>query len=368
MNLAHFVVLGSSALFGFAAAASIPGDAQRGSEVFKQQNCVACHSVAGQGGKAAPDLGLRTAREYTPAQMASQMWNHAPAMWTAIAGRGFERPVLSEDQAADLFAYFYSARYFERPGDAGRGKLVFSTKRCGECHGISTQSAGGASPVAKWRSLSDPIALAEQMWNHSASMRAAAGKKGVSLGPLRSQELTDLLVYLQNLPELRRLRKTEFAPGPADTGEMLYRLKGCADCHKGKLTLDRFSGRTLTDFAAAMWNHAPEMGKELPELRPEEMRRLVGYLWSIQFFGERGDPARGKRVFTAKSCAACHGAAASGAPNLGEYKGRFSATAMVAALWRHGPAMLGRMNMNKVRWPTFTRTQMADLIAYLNQG
>lgn len=368
MNLAHWVVLGSSTVFGLAAAGSIAGDAQRGSEVFKQQNCIACHSVAGQGGKAAPDLGMRTAREYTPAQMASQIWNHAPAMWTAIAGRGFERPLVTEDQAADLFAYFYSARYFERPGDAGRGKQVFSNRRCAECHAITGQAAGGASPVAQWRSLADPIALAEQMWNHSASMRAAAGSKGVNLGTLSTQELTDVLVYLQNLPELRASRRPGFAAGPADTGEMLYRVKGCADCHTGKRSLERFSGRTLTDFAAAMWNHAPKMGKELPELRPEEMKRIVGYLWSIQFFGERGDPARGQKVFTAKNCSACHGAAASGAPNLAEYKGRFSATSMVAALWRHGPAMLARMNMNKVAWPTFTRAQMADLIAYLNRN
>jgi len=29
---------------------------------------------------------------------------------------------MTPDIAADLFAYFVSARFFERPGDAGRGK------------------------------------------------------------------------------------------------------------------------------------------------------------------------------------------------------------------------------------------------------
>ena len=36
---------------------------------------------------------------------------------------------LNEQAAADLFAYFYSARFFEMPGDAARGKRAFSVAR-----------------------------------------------------------------------------------------------------------------------------------------------------------------------------------------------------------------------------------------------
>jgi mono/diheme cytochrome c family protein len=307
------------------------------------------------------------AREFTPQEMAALMWNHAPAMWTATAGRGYRRPVLTEEQAADLFAYFYAARYMERPGDAGRGKQLFAAKRCAGCHGISSAIAGGGPPVAEWPSLDEPIALADAMWNHAVGMRRAAAARNIALPDLTSQELGDILVYLQNLPQ-RRGRTADFSPASAETGEMLFRVKGCAECHQGKLSLSRVSGRTLTDFAAGMWNHAPKMGDKLPELRPEEMRRIVGYLWSIQFFGEKGDASRGKHVFTSKRCAACHGAAASGAPDLFAQKGNHSATSMMSALWQHGPAMLARMNMNKIAWPRFTGTEMADLIAYLNKS
>ena len=71
-------------------------------------------------------------------------------------------------QAADLFAYFVSARYFEKPGDAGRGKQAFAAKHCADCHGITDSKAAGAPPVAKWESLADPVVLAQQMWNHGA--------------------------------------------------------------------------------------------------------------------------------------------------------------------------------------------------------
>ena len=47
-------------------------------------------------------------------------------------------PELSEQQAADLFVYFFAARYFEQPGDAKRGQRVFLGKRCGECHGVGS--------------------------------------------------------------------------------------------------------------------------------------------------------------------------------------------------------------------------------------
>jgi mono/diheme cytochrome c family protein len=66
--------------------------------------------------------------------MAGLMWNHAPAMWSAIEKQGLAKPELTEQSAADLFAFFYAARYFDRTGDAGRGKQVFIKKNCAVCH------------------------------------------------------------------------------------------------------------------------------------------------------------------------------------------------------------------------------------------
>jgi cytochrome c2 len=131
------------------------------------------------------------------------MWNHAPVMWAAMDGAGIERPKLSPEAAADLFAFFYSTRFFDKPGDAARGRQVFSAKHCGECHGIAESLAEGAPPVVKWESLGQPMVLVEQMWNHSGRMREAFGRKKISWQQLTTQELTDLLVYLRELPRPR---------------------------------------------------------------------------------------------------------------------------------------------------------------------
>ena len=69
------------------------------------------------------------------------------------AGRASRKAQLTPEQAADLFAYFVSARYFEKPGDAARGKQAFAAKHCADCHGITEfagrrRAAGGQVGIA----------------------------------------------------------------------------------------------------------------------------------------------------------------------------------------------------------------------------
>jgi len=69
------------------------------------------------------------------------------------------------------------------------------------------------------------------------------------------------------------------------------------------------------------------------QLSYEEMRRLVGYLVSTQFFEERGNPEQGEKVFARKHCGGCHDDPASGAQGRSAMAGRITSFGMVAALW-----------------------------------
>jgi mono/diheme cytochrome c family protein len=234
------------------------------------------------------------------------------------------------------------------------------------CHGISTPNAEGAPPVALWESLADPVVLAQQMWNHGARMREAFAAKKLARPQITAQELTDMLVYLQNLPETRHLA-SNFAFPPSDSGEALFQSKGCAGCHTGKLALEGLlRNQTLTDIAADMWNHQPSMKQPPPSFSQEEMRQIVAYTWARQYFLGNGNAERGHKVFAEKNCAACHNDPASGAPKLAQGKDAYSDITLVAALWEHGPRMLDLMNQKRLAWPRFTAQQMSDLIAYLN--
>lgn len=366
MFMVRVMAAGALAAWGSFAASVIPGDARRGEQLFQSEQCIQCHAFKGRGGTIAPDLSRRIDRNYTPAVMASLMWNHAPKMWPAMRSQGIVRGRLSPESAADLFAYFVSARYFERSGDAGRGKQVFAAKHCADCHGVTTSTAAGAPPVAKWESLADPTILVQQMWNHGARMRQAYAEKKLKWSPLTSQELRDMLVYLQNLPETRAL-VTAFEFPPSASGSALFQSKGCAGCHQGKLALEnRLRNQNLTDIAVDMWNHQSSMKQPPPHLSQEEMRQILGYVWTRQYFRGSGDAARGKQVFAEKSCAACHNDSASGAPPLIKSAEGYSDITIISALWEHGPRMLDLMTERKLAWPRFTAQEMADLIAYLN--
>ena len=126
-------------------------------------------------------------------------------MWAAMKQQGVKKGSMTPEKAADLFAYFVSARYFEKPGDAARGKQAFAARHCADCHGITKSPEAAAPPVAKWDSLADPVILAQQMWNHGPKMRAEFAKRKLAWGKITGQELTDMLVYLQNLPETRNV-------------------------------------------------------------------------------------------------------------------------------------------------------------------
>src|SRR5260370_25556045 len=152
MNKALFI-LGALVLAGTPSllAMTADGDARRGSDFFQSQGCVNCHVKGSRPGKE-PDLGRRLDRDYTRAGSAARMWSHAPVMWAAMGKENISIPQVSSDEAADLFAYFYAARYFEKPGEAQRGKRFLADKRCTECHSIAGVGGNARPPVAKWES------------------------------------------------------------------------------------------------------------------------------------------------------------------------------------------------------------------------
>ncbi|MBK5294652.1 MAG: c-type cytochrome [Acidobacteriia bacterium] len=341
------------------AADPIPGDARRGAGLFERNQCVVCHSVQGKGGNSAPDLAKRTGRAYTPSLLASLMWNHAPVMWPAMERAGIPKPSFDTQQASDLYAYLYAFRYFEPPGDAARGKLIWAAKGCSGCHGLTPSGATKGPPVTQWSALTDSIGMARAMWNHSPQMRQAMVAEKMAWPHFTSQEFTDLHVYLRSLPN-RKPGEDEFSPDPAASGPEIFVAKGCPVCHQGSLAFaNRFRNRTMTDLSVAMWNHGPMMQHVPPEISPVEMRRLVGYLWSLQYFEAAGDEKRGAKIYREKGCFQCHGAKPPKSPA--------NSIAMVSVLWTHGPTMLEQMKAKNIPWPRFRGEEMSHLVAYLNK-
>jgi len=283
-----------------------------------------------------------------------------------MSRQGAAQPQLSPQEAADLFVYFYTARYFDLPGNTRRGRAIFSEKRCAECHAGPGPGPDGAKPVSAWESPEDPIALAQQMWNQSARMRRAMARKKIPYPELVAEDLADLVAYLRRFRRSAE-RVSAATVGSAQNGERLFREKRCAACHVGSFDMKTRRTRfSLTDFAASLWNHTPGMPGELPALDVGEMRDITAYLGALQYFEEYGNIDRGREVFVRKKCATCHGDPASGVPELSTKAGAMSSYDMMTALWKHGPAMLEAMRGRKIGWPRFTAPEMSDLVAYLH--
>src|SRR4051794_3930023 len=124
------VIVGLAILASVATAADWHINAERGPAILREQGCVNCHAIGGQGTTASAAALSRTLdREYSPAGLTATLWNHAPKMWSEITAKGVKMPQLTEDEAADVFGYFASLRYFEQMGEASRGARLFSSKK-----------------------------------------------------------------------------------------------------------------------------------------------------------------------------------------------------------------------------------------------
>jgi len=349
-------------------AAVIAANSSRGAQLFESLHCIECHSINGAGGEVGPDLGRLIDRSFTPALLAATMWNHAPTMWQAMKAQNIQAGDLPPQAAADLFAFFYSRGFFNRPGDAARGKRDFAALHCADCHGLTQPKLPAAKPVSEWQTLEHPIALADAMWNHAVNMREEFQKRNIAWPELTSQELTDILVYLRHLPATRGVTP-HFEISAGENGEEFFQSKGCAACHAGTLALEsRIKGMTLIDIAVAMWNHAPKMAPQPPTLDLEQMRSILSFLWARQFFEDSGNSGAGEKVFVSKNCVECHNNPASGAPHLPAPGQSFNGATMVSALWGHGPRMMQQMQAQHVPWPRFESAEMSNLVAYLNSA
>lgn len=357
-------------------------NADHGREVLRTRGCLGCHAVDGDGAGSAADLGRRSiANTYTPASMAAQMWNHAPTMFGAMADADMNVPALDPTEADDLFAFFWRQRYFDLRGEAGRGKGLFSSKGCVDCHG-DARSPGpstSAPPVREWSSLMDAVEISQSFWNHGREMAKRYAAENRRWPTFTEQEMVDLLIYVRNLPDNRwKERPLRIPTTNADGGA--FRTKGCVQCHglpgSGATSIDlapeAAEYATLIGFATGLWNHAPDMaqraeqeGRTLAQLTVDDVAEIISCLWSAGAFEEAGNATRGAKIFDKKGCASCH--QSGDAPDLRKAEGRYSAPRIASAVFMHGPGMLADLKARGKKWPRLSGRDMADIIAYLNR-
>jgi cytochrome c551/c552 len=161
--------------------------------------------------------------------------------------------------------------------------------------------------------------------------------------------------------------------------------KGCVKCHAiwgegesigpdlGKVNLSE----SFLDLSGVIWNHFPYMHQrmgslrlEWPKFSPDELSKLVAFLYSLDFFDMPGNPETGRVLFSQKGCINCHSYEGKGGkkgPDLEKFRQKLSPIFMVQAMWNHVPQMSSLLQAGGSNWPSFQDNQLMDLLAFVSQ-
>lgn len=285
-------------LFAFLAMARAfdePGNAEAGRQLFQSKRCVECHSIRGQGGRLGPDLA-NVATQLNPVAWVAAMWNHAPGMFRALAQRGVPFPQFQGTEMVDLQSYIRLSagsgpvdRTYLRPPSAEGGAALFTSKQCIRCHSVGGRGGKIGPDLARVALPRRYGEIAVVMWNHAPQMNRLVEAQSVPYPNFESQELADLLAYLNSLPML-------WSGTPA-AGKAAFIAKGCSGCHAitagassvGPNVTRLQNPLTPQSIARVMWNHGPTMLQRMesasipwPLFNSRELADTLSFLESIQ--------------------------------------------------------------------------------------
>jgi cytochrome c2 len=365
-------------------AAYIVGVPEKGEALFfGDKQCSVCHSINRSGGAVAPDLSGKRPGAPAMGWLTAALWNHAPGMWRQMRRGNMSYPHLSSQEMANMLAFLYQAASVDRPGDPNTGERVFNEKGCSRCHSVRNSGGKSAPDLSKVASSGSASAWTRAMWNHAQSMVDPVTKALGQWPQFTGDEMNNLIAYAASAPAAKTKQGSPIR-GSAEHGWQVFQKK-CIECHSVRgegghvgpeLGPEHDLPVSETQFASALWNHAPTMlskvrerGGSIPLLEGDEVADLQSFLASLRYFEPTGSALVGERVFSERGCAHCHGPKAEGTtmgPRLRSGPEAFTTASFSAALWKHGPKMVDKAEGSDTPWPVLQATDVGDLVSFLN--
>ena len=351
-----------------------------GWDVYVQQRCGQCHGVRSEGDAAADLARIRRGTGFY--ELGAAMWNHVPLQGAKLREPGIERPTLTPLDLLNLLAFIFTAQYDDERGNATTGERLFTAKACAHCHAVGGKGGHVGPALGAIKHTDSPVLVAASMWSHGIRMAAAMQAKEIARPTFERNEFADLIAYvIANSAGPGGEGGAQVLPGTPAGGEALFRDKHCVSCHtigdkgRDRLELGRAHHVSLTQFAGFMWNHGPAMWArmrkrniEVAQLTGQEMADIVAYLYTAHYFDPAaGNSSRGRQVIQAKGCIACHSVRGKGGKVAADFAASNavgSPSALVAAMWNHGPSMEDQATKQGLKLRTLKGQELADLAAY----
>jgi len=184
---------------------------------------------------------------------------------------------------------------------------------------------------------------------------------------------------------LATLAKSQGLPSNPLSGREALENEGCLNCHAvngtgGSVGPDFgkqiFFGNDY-DLLSKMWNHSQKMllvmsrtKTERPHFIGENFREMADFLYFIRYLGQPGNSSVGNKLFVIKQCIECHsvGKVVPGKIALDTMKVFVSPIQLAQAMWNHSSRMQSRGAARRVKLPTFSNNEFADLSAYIRKA
>lgn len=362
-----------------------PKDPLKGSRLFVSKGCVKCHSIWGIGDALGPDLA-EISKEKTLLQLAGLLWSHSPKMIDIMQERGVSRPNFTPQEMGDLMGYIYYFNYFDQPGNFTEGEKLFFEKGCTRCHSVGKDGSKAKIPLDTYGKYISPVFIATGLWNHSPEILADIRRLGLKKPEFEGQELSHLMAYVRGAAFNQEGEIIYAEPGSPFRGQEIFEEKRCDTCHSiwgrgGKKAPDlgkRELRLSFIEMTGRIWRHNEEMFQEMrriglsfPRFSLKEMADLISYLYFIQFYDDKGDVNKGKRLFKEKACIFCHALEGEGenvGPDLQESEAHFSPIFLASAMWNHAVVMEDMLKEKDLFWPRFSENEMRDLVSYIQEA
>ncbi len=275
------------------------------------------------------------------------------------------------------------AQGISTPDSPWKGREVFHTKGCIQCHSVYGRGGDEGPDLGKEKYYGTYFQFAALLWNHFPEMSKTMREKGAKFPHLNTEETRQLLAYLSYIRYMGE-------PGDELKGRKLLKTKGCLTCHKfggqgGDIGPDIAADNEYLSplwLAESIWNHGPDLIKIFEKYdiqRPEfEGNEFVDLATAMQSYmrptmiplssHDLGDPDKGEVLVDEKGCMYCHsfqGVGGDLGPDFAEIDLNYSVTQIAGKMWNHGPKMWNLMEREGISFPIFKEGEMADVIAYL---